>query len=147
MPSGIHILRFSIGHFPILAFFKSRNKEIKGCNTYIVLPPQPPHMQNMYLQNTGNHENSMISLGYLLLSLLPPFLLPMQAIEFFFFAACIVGVAVLFAIMAFFYEYVDLSAHNQLLINDDETSALILSHDKQQQSDSSIDDKGIESEF
>ena len=89
----------------------------------------------------------MISLGYLLLSLLPPFLLPMQAIEFFFFAACIVGVAVLFAIMAFFYEYVDLSAHNQLLINDDETSALILSHDKQQQSDSSIDDKGIESEF
>ena len=72
----------------------------------------------------------------------------MQAIEFFFFAACIVGVAVLFAIMAFFYKYVDLSAPSQPLTNDqssDETSALILS---QQQSDSTtIDDKGNESEF
>ena len=91
-----------------------------------------------------NYDSSVI---YLQLSLLHPFFLPMQAIEFFFFAACIVGVAVLFAIMAFFYKYVDLSAHNQPVINNqssDETSALILS---QQQSDSIIDDKGDESEF
>lgn len=96
-------------------------------------------------ENFRNHESSVISCGYLLLSLL---LLSMQAIEFFFFAACIVGVAILFAIMAFFYKYVDLSVHTQPLTNDqssDETSALILS---QQQSDSSpIDDKGNESEF
>ncbi len=33
--------------------------------------------------------------------------------EFFFFAACIVGVAILFAVMAFLYKYVDLSERLQ----------------------------------
>lgn len=106
--------------------------------------PSSSATTHLLTERFRNHESSC---GYLLFSLLP-LLLPMQAIEFFFFAACIVGVAVLFAIMAFFYKYVDLSAPSQPLTNDqssDETSALILS---QQQSDSTtIDDKGNESEF
>jgi len=55
----------------------------------------------------------------------------MQAIEFFFFAILIAAVAVLFAVMSYFYKYVDLSDHGQSTENStdspkDETSALIM---------------------
>ncbi|CAI8021378.1 Solute carrier family 15 member 2, partial [Geodia barretti] len=79
-----------------------------------------------------------------------------QALEFFFFAACIGGVAILFAVMSFFYKYVDLSTYNQLQqegegdeVSSDETRALILSHDKEQEQKQSREknEKGNESEF
>ena len=55
----------------------------------------------------------------------------MQAIEFFFFAILIAVVAVVFAVMSFFYKYVDLSERGQLAADTadppkDETSALIM---------------------
>lgn len=55
----------------------------------------------------------------------------MQAIEFFFFAILIAAVAVLFAVMSYFYKYVDLSDRGQSTENStdspkDETSALIM---------------------
>lgn len=58
----------------------------------------------------------------------------LQAIEFFFFAILIAVVAVVFAVMAYFYKYVDLSQRDQPSDESespprDETSALIL--DKQ----------------
>ena len=84
----------------------------------------------------------------------PSPLLPMQAIEFFFFAACIGVVAILFAVMSFFYKYVDLSTYNQpqeeSSESSDETRALIMSDSEQQgkqQKDNYTDDKGNESEF
>ena len=79
---------------------------------------------------------------------------PSQAIEFFFFAACIGAVAILFAVMSFFYKYVDLSTYNQPQddsshdVSSDETSALILASDKDKnQQQQNYDDKGSESEF
>ena len=72
-----------------------------------------------------------------------------QAIEFFFFAACIGAVAIVSGIMAFFYKYVDLSTYNQLPDSEnesDETSALIMDKDKEQQ-ENYDDHKGSESEF
>jgi hypothetical protein len=79
-----------------------------------------------------------------------------QALEFFFFAACIGGLAILFAVMSFFYKYVDLSTHNQLQpegegdeVSSDETQALILSHDKEQEQKLGREknEEGNESEF
>ena len=79
-----------------------------------------------------------------------------QALEFFFFAACIGGLAILFAVMSFFYKYVDLSTHNQLQpegegdeVSSDETQALILSHDKgqEQKLGREKNEEGNESEF
>ena len=81
-----------------------------------------------------------------------------QALEFFFFAACIGAIAILFAVMSFFYKYVDLSTYNKLQTEGsdpslDETRALILSHEKEQQhqqqrnQNGSVDEKGDESEF
>ena len=62
--------------------------------------------------------------------------------------------AILFAVMSFFYKYVDLSTYNKPQEegdegSSDETRALILSHNKEQ--DQSLgrdkDEKGNESEF
>ena len=62
--------------------------------------------------------------------------------------------AILFAVMSFFYKYVDLSTYNQLQAADDtssdETRALILSHEKQQEQQEQngrTDERGNESEF
>lgn len=59
------------------------------------------------------------------------YFLSLQAVEFFFFAACIGAVAILFAIMSFFYKYVDLSKRVQAsnLASDedqDESRALVV---------------------
>ena len=61
---------------------------------------------------------------------------------------------ILFAVMSFFYKYVDLSTYNQTKdtssqSSSDETSALILSHERQQTDSYSdnVEDKGNESEF
>ena len=78
-----------------------------------------------------------------------------QALEFFFFAACIGAVAILFAVMSFFYKYVDLSTYDQLQeggggeddTSSDETKALILSHNKDKKQSRENDEKGDESEF
>lgn len=53
-----------------------------------------------------------------------------QAIEFFFFAASIVALSILFATMSFFYKYVDLSNYGQTTEDpsaepEDEDSALM----------------------
>ena len=57
-----------------------------------------------------------------------------QSIEFFFFAALIFGVTIIFGIMSFFYKYVDLSGQDDaspsggspyLVKNQDESSALV----------------------
>ena len=74
-----------------------------------------------------NMETSFSIITFLLSSLL-------QAIEFFFFAILIAVVAVVFAVMAYFYKYVDLSQRDEPSDESespprDETSALIL--DKQ----------------
>ena len=74
-----------------------------------------------------NVETSFSIVTFLLSSLL-------QAIEFFFFAILIAVVAVVFAVMAYFYKYVDLSQRDEPSDESespprDETSALIL--DKQ----------------
>ena len=90
--------------------------------------------------------------------IIPPFVslsLCLQAIEFFFFAACIGAVAILFAVMSFFYKYVDLSTYNQPREDSsgsdesDETKALILSHEQQEHQQQTVMDnhKGHESEF
>ena len=68
-----------------------------------------------------------------------------QAIEFFFFAILIAVVAVVFAVMAYFYTYVDLSQRNQPSDDSgssprDETSALIL--DKENTGEESKQDPG-----
>ena len=69
----------------------------------------------------------------------------MQAIEFFFFAILIAVVAVVFAVMAYFYKYVDLSQRDQPSDDSgstprDETSALIL--DKENTGEESKQDPG-----
>ena len=75
----------------------------------------------------GTVKTSFSNIIFLLSSLL-------QAIEFFFFAILIAVVAIVFAVMAYFYKYVDLSQRDQPSDESesppkDETSALIL--DKQ----------------
>ena len=70
----------------------------------------------------------------IVVNILPSSFPPAQAIEFFFFAACIVALAILFAIMSYFYKYVDPSngkveqSHNLAVDQQDhtETSALVL---------------------
>ena len=84
------------------------------------------------------------------LSFLAAFL-QLQAIEFFFFAVCIGAVAILFALMSFFYKYVDLSTYKDTSSqsSSDETRALILSHEREKPDSYSdnVEDKGNESEF
>ena len=97
---------------------------------------------------------------YVLIFYVYPLFLPLfgQAIEFFFFAVCIGVLALVFAVMSFFYKYVDLSSQNGSPNNSvansqlsDETRALILSQGDGKLDDQSVpnytDDKGNESEF
>ena len=58
------------------------------------------------------------------------FLFGSQAIEFFFFAAAIGFVTVIFAVMTFFYKYVELTSPVAVHTSNEESKALIGSHDK-----------------
>ena len=101
---------------------------------------------NEELKMSREYEQRNSKCGNLLQLLVLDFIVSlMQAIEFFFFAILIAVVAVVFAVMAYFYKYVDLSQRDQPSDDSespprDETSALIL--DKENAGEESKQDPG-----